>query len=93
MEIFAYVGMVAVAIGAFGIAVIVYHLIRAVFLAHDFVMWQYTMSRQSNPALKFEFRLYFRGIRKNWIDMIGYTPDSFTCRIGSSEWQGWRSWK
>jgi hypothetical protein len=93
MEIFAYVGMVAVAIGCIGIAIVVYHLIRAVFLAHDFVMWQYTMSRQSNPSLRFEFKIYFRGIAKNWIDMIGYEPGDFTCRIGSSEWSGWRSWK
>ncbi len=93
MEIFKYIGMFAVALGAFGILVVVYQLIRAVFLAHDFIMWQYAMSKQSNPSLKFEFKIYFRGIRKNWVDMIGYTPDSFTCRIGSSEWQGWRSWK
>ena len=93
MEIFKYIGMFAVAIGVIGIACVLYSLVRAVFLAHDFVMWQFYCTKQSDPDLKFEFGLYFKGIRKNWVDMIGYTPDSFTCRIGSSEWQGWRSWK
>jgi hypothetical protein len=93
MEIFAYIGMVAVGMGIFGIACVLYSLIRALFLAHDFIMWQYAMSKESNPDLKFEFKLYFRGIAKNWIDMIGYTSDSFTCRIGSSEWSGWRTWR
>jgi hypothetical protein len=93
MEIFTYIGMFAVAVGAIGIASVLYSLVRALFLAHDFIMWQYAMSKQSNPSLKFEFRLYFKGIRKNWIDMIGYAPDDFTCRIGSSEWRGWRTWR
>ncbi len=93
MNFLEIVGMLTVSVAAIGLLCVIYSLVRAVFLAHDFVMWQYAMSKESNPNLKFEFGLYFRGIAKNWIDMIGYTPDSFTCRIGQSEWQGWKSWK
>ena len=93
MNFFEIVGVIAVSLLAFGAACVVYHLLRAVVLAHDFIMWQYAMSKQSNPNLKFEFKIYFRGIAKNWFDMIGYTPESFTCQIGTSEWKGFRSWK
>ena len=93
MEIFTYIGMLAVAIGCFGIAIILYSFARALFLAHDFTMWQYTMAKESDRDTKFEFKKYFRCIAKNWVDMIGYTSDSFTCQIGQSEWSGYGSWK
>ena len=93
MDIFRIIGMIAVGIGALGVLWVLYHVIRGFILACDFVIWQYTMTKQRKPELKFELRVFFRGVGKNWVDMIGYTPDSFTCRIGSSEWQGFGSWR
>ena len=93
MDIFRIIGMVAVGIGALGVLWVLYHIVRGFILACDFVIWQYAMTKQSKPELKFELRVFFRGVMKNWTDMIGYTPDSFTCQIGSSEWQGFGSWR
>ena len=93
MDIFRIIGIIAVSIGAVGVLWVVYHIVRGLVLAGDFVMWQFHMTKQKNPDLKFEFRLFFRGVRKNWVDMIGYTPESFTCQIGSSTWQGFGSWR
>lgn len=72
---------------------VVYHIVRGFVLACDFVLWQFAMTKKQKPDLKFQFQLFFRGVIKNWIEMIGYTPDSFTCQMGSSEWQGFGSWR
>ena len=93
MDIFRIIGMIAVAVGAVGVLWVVYHVVRGLVLAADFVMWQFAQTKKKNPDLKFEFGLFFRGVKKNWVDMIGYTPDSFTCQIGSSTWQGFGSWR
>ena len=93
MDIFRLIGQIAVGVGALGVLWVLYHIVRGVILACDFVVWQFYMTKQRKPDLKFDVRLFLRGVGKNWVDMIGYTPESFTCQIGSSVWQGFGSWR
>lgn len=88
MDIFRIIGMIVVAFGVIGIVWVVYDIVRGLVLACDFVLWQLYMARQNNPEIKFEFGKFFRGIGKNWVDMIGYTPESFTCQIKDKVWSG-----
>ena len=92
MDLFRIVGMIVVAIGAFGLLVVLYQIIRGFVLACDFVMWQYYTTKRDFPELEFSIFTFFRGVIKNWIDMIGYTPDSFTCELKGNTWNGFGSW-
>ena len=89
MDIFRIIGIIAVGIAVFGLLITFYHIVRGFVLACDFVLWQLYTARQNDPTIKFEFGKFFRGVGKNWVDMIGYTPESFTCQRGSSIWSGY----
>ena len=72
---------------------VVYHIVRGFVLACDFVMWQFWLTKRKNPDLKFSILIFFGGVVKNWLEMIGYTSESFTCTMDGSEWQGFGSWR
>ena len=93
MDVFRIIGQVAVGIGALGVLWVLYHIVRGFVLACDFVLWQYTVTKRSDPELKFSVLVFLRGVGKNWVDMIGYTPDSFSCELKGSVWQGFGSWR
>ena len=93
MELFKYIGMVAVAVGTFGLLTIVYQIAKGFVLACDFIMWQYTIAKQSKPDVKFELGTFFKGVMENWVDLICYDPANSSYNIGSSTWKGFRSWK
>ena len=70
MDIFRLIGQIAVGVGALGVLWVLYHIVRGVILACDFVIWQFYMTKQRKPDLKFDVRLFLRGVGKNWVDMI-----------------------
>ena len=93
MNFLEIVGAFTLSIIGLGILCVIYSIMRGLVLAGDLVIWQFYMARQKNPDIKFSIVTFFRGVWKNWYDMIGYTSDSFTCQIGSSTWSGFQTWR
>ena len=93
MDIFRIIGMVAVAVGALGLLTFLYYIARGFVLACDFILWQYTITKQSKPDVKFELGIFFKGVMENWVDLIDYNPANTSFTIGQSTWTGFRSWK
>lgn len=72
---------------------VAYHIVRGFVLSCDFILWQYSTTKRNDPDLKFSIGIFLGGVVKNWVDMIGYTPDSFSCEMKGSVWQGFGSWR
>ena len=93
MNVFEIIGMIAVGILALCLLAVLYTIVKAFVLAADFIMWQYTITKQSKPDTKFSVRIFVRGVMKNWVDMLDYNPEYTSYSIGDSTWKGFRTWK